>query len=256
MSGHSKWKQIKHKKGAADVKKGAMFSKYSRMIEIAAQKAGGDPNMNPSLKQAIDKARSDCNMPNANIERAIKKGTGELKEGNIVEEAMYEGFGPEGVAFYIQTATDNKNRTINSIKTSLEKHGGHLGSAGSIGWMFKQVGYISFSAAGQNIEEVELKAIDAGASDVKSDGETIEIYTSPAQLMQVKKNLEAVGLHATSAELTFIATNIVKITDAEKARKILNLVDILEENEDVVNVYSNFDMDASVMEQIESTAGN
>ncbi len=250
MSGHSKWKQIKHKKGAADVKKGAMFSRYSRLIEIAARKNGGDINMNPSLKQAIDKARADCNMPNANIERAIKKGIGELKDGAVMEEAMYEGFGPENIAFYIQTVTDNKNRTINSVKTILEKHGGHIGSAGSVGWMFKQAGYITIDATGKNPEEIELMAIDAGASDVKIDGETIEVYTEPNQLTQVKKNLEEAGLKISGAELTFVPTNIVRIMDAEKARKILNLMDVLEENEDVTNVYGNFDIEGSVMENL------
>lgn len=250
MSGHSKWKQIKHKKGAADVKKGAMFSKYSRLIEIAARRGGDNPDMNSSLKQAIDKAKTVCNLPNVNIERAIKKGIGELKEGAAVEEAMYEGFGQAGVALYIQTATDNKNRTMNAVKTILQKHGGSMGSVGAIGWMFKHSGYMTLDAAGKNPEEIELIAIDAGASDVKADGEMVEIYTEPAQLMAVKKNLEAGGLAPQNAELTFVPTNTVKITDAEKARKILNLIDALEENEDVTNVYSNFDIDNSVMNSI------
>jgi len=250
MSGHSKWKQIKHKKGAADIKKGAMFSKYSRLIEIAARKGGGNPDMNPSLKQIIDKARSDCNMPNANIERAIKKGIGELKDGAVMEEAMYEGFGPEGVALYIHAVTDNKNRTINAIKTILERHGGHMGSGGAIGWMFKQVGYMTLKITNNNADEIELAAIDAGATDVKRDVDSVEIYTEPSQLMKVKNALASVGFKPENAELTFVPTNVVKISDAENAKKILNLVDALEENEDVTNVYGNFDIDSELMEKL------
>ncbi|HBB02571.1 MAG: hypothetical protein US89_C0014G0021 [Candidatus Peregrinibacteria bacterium GW2011_GWF2_38_29] len=251
MSGHSKWKQIKHKKGANDVKKGAMFSRHFKLIEIAAKKGGGDISMNPSLKQAIDKAKADCNMPSANIERAVKKGIGESKDGVESVEIMYEGFGPESVALYIQTVTDNKNRTFNSLKLMLDKNGGHLGSAGTIGWMFKQSGYMTL-ACGSDVsaDEIELKAIDAGASDVKADGNLIEIYTEPNQLMQVKKSLENAGLKPENAELTFVPANIVRITDAEKAKRILDVLDMVEENEDVVNVYSNFDIDATVMEKL------
>lgn len=249
MSGHSKWHSIKHKKGAADAKRGKIFTKHAKLITIATREGGDDPETNPGLRTAIDNAKTD-NVPNSNIERAIKRGTGDLKEGAEISEVMYEGYGPEGIALYIQAVTDNKNRTVANIKSTLSKHGGNMGTSGSVAYLFHQKGLILITADPDKHEDIELHAIDAGAEDIKSENNNVEIYTDPKSLHNVKQKLEEAGYKAESASITFIPDNEVPVTDEKKAEKILKLMETLEEDEDVTNVYSNFDIPDEIMEKL------
>ncbi len=249
MSGHSKWHSIKHKKGAADAKRGKVFTKHAKLIAIAAG-SGGDPEMNPSLRSAIINAKVD-NVPNANIEKAVKKGCGDDKDAAVLVEAMYEAYGPEGTAILIEVITDNKNRAVTSVKTIVTKNGGRMGEAGSVSWMFERKGLIIAKAPGTDIEESELAAIDAGADDVSIlEGLTLEILTKDTDLMKVRENLEKSGFVVEKAEISFIPKNTVKIVDFEKAKKILNFMDAIDEDEDVSNVYSNFDIAEEIMESM------
>lgn len=249
MSGHSKWHSIKHKKGAADAKRGKIFTKHAKLITIAARESGGDPETNPALRTAIDNAKTD-NVPNLNIERAIKRGTGELKEGAEISEAMYEAYGPEGIAIYIQAVTDNKNRTVANIKNTLGKHGGNMGTSGSVAYLFHQKGLILITADPDKHEDIELKAIDAGANDIKSENNSVEIYTDPKSLNSIKSKLEEWGYKTESSTITFIPENEVSITDEKKAEKILKLMEALEDDEDVTNIYSNFDIPEELMQKL------
>lgn len=250
MSGHSKWHQIKHKKGAADAKRGQIFTKYGRLITFSARTGGGDPEMNPSLRLIIEKAKAD-GLPNANIDRAIKRGTGELGDEKAIEEAVYEGYGPGGVALMIHTVTDNKNRALSSIRNIVTRRGGTLLAAGSVGWMFEQKGVLTIELPQEkNKEEIELAAIDAGAIDLDVSDNLIEIYTEPKLLAQVKKNLEAQKIKIKSAELNLIAKEEMKIDDIEKARKILALMDELEGDDDVTSISSNFNIPEEILEKI------
>lgn len=249
MSGHSKWHSIKHKKGAADAKRGKIFTKHAKLIAIAARDGGGDPEMNPGLRSAIANAKSD-NVPNANIEKAIKKGEGGDKEGISLSEVMYEGFGPAGVVVYVQVITDNKNRTVASVKTAFTKNGGNMGEAGSVGWMFEKKGLVIAKASGKDEDEAELEAIDAGAEDLERDGDNFEIYTDPSNLMKVRDNLEKAGFEIEKAEFDYRPKNPVKIENLEDANKVLKLMDALEDDDDVSNVYSNFDISEEIMEQV------
>jgi YebC/PmpR family DNA-binding regulatory protein len=250
MSGHSKWHSIKHKKAAEDAKKGKIFTKHAKLIAIAAR-GGGDPNMNPSLRLAIDNARAE-NMPRENIDRAVKKGTGEGKDAVVMEEIFYEGFGPGGAALYIETLTDNRNRTLTNVKHIMTKHGGNLGSAGSVGYLFKKKGVINVDVktAGKTEEEIELSAIDAGAEDVVGDGDLVTIYTEPTAVMKVKAALEKSGVKVESASQAYIPQTSVRIEDQDVARQLLKLVDLLEEDEDVSEVHSNFDIPEDILEKI------
>jgi YebC/PmpR family DNA-binding regulatory protein len=248
MSGHSKWHSIKHKKAATDAKRGQIFTKHAKLIEVAAR-SGGDPDMNPSLRAAIDSARSE-NMPMDKIEKAIRKGTGEDKEGAHIEEVMYEGYGPNGIALYIQALTDNRKRTVANIKNIASKKGGSIGEPGSVAYMFSKKGIITVSLNGQNADEIELDAIDAGAEDIERDKDILRIYTSPTGLMQVKAALEKTGIKVESTEFTFLPRNEINISDQETAKKILNLMEALEEDDDVTNVYSNFNIDDALMEKL------
>lgn len=244
MSGHSKWTQIKRQKGAADVKRGSLFTKHAKLIALAARH-GGDPAMNPSLRTVIDKARAD-NMPMANIERAIRRGTGEDKSASQIEEILYEGYGPGGAALLVQALTDNKNRTVADIRHIFSSHGGNLGESGSVAWMFGERGVIV--AAGG--EEVELAAIDAGAEDVEmSDGETT-VYTAHSDLAKVKKSLEGAGIPIRSAELSLLPKDTVHIADAGQAKQLITLMETLEDHDDVVNVASNFDISEEIMKSV------
>ena len=238
MSGHSKWSTIKHKKGAEDAKRGKIFTKHAKLIAIAAR-FGGDPDMNPALRSAIDNARA-VNMPRDNIERAIKKGTGESKDGVVMEEIMYEGFAPGGVALYIEALTDNKNRTVTNIKTVLNKYGGNLGAAGSVGYFFKKHGLITLDKIGTSMEEIELQAIDAGAEDIREEADVVFVSTQPHDVMKVKKALEERGIAVKSAELTYSASSTVDVPDAEIAKKVEAIIEKLEEDEDISCVYTNF----------------
>jgi YebC/PmpR family DNA-binding regulatory protein len=253
MSGHSKWHSIKHKKAAGDKKKGKIFTKHAKLIAVAARR-GGDPNMNPTLRAAIDNARAE-NMPSDNVERAIKKGTGEGKDAAQFEEVMYEGYGPGGVAIYIEALTDNRHRTIANLKTIVSKKGGNLGAAGSVGYMFQRRGLVEIpleeaQSNQKSEEEIELAAIDAGADDVIKQEGLIEVFTGPQDLMQVKKKLEDAGLKVGAARLTYVPQTEVAVNDADTAKKLLDLIEAIEDDEDVSVVYSNDAIPGDIMEKI------
>lgn len=245
MSGHSKWASIKHKKGAADSRRGQAFTKLANAIAIAA-KDGDDPNMNFKLRLAIDKAKA-VNMPNANIEKSIARGSGQLK-GEQIEEVMYEGYGPGSVAILIQCATDNKNRTYTDVRTAFAKHGERLAEAGSVAFQFDQKGVVV--ASSKDLEAATLLAIDAGAEDVEEEGNNLTIYTNTKQLNAIQKQLQSNGLSIESAELSFVPSQIIPINDVETARKVIRLMDALEELDDVTATYSNFDIPAEVLEKL------
>ncbi len=245
MSGHSKWHSIKHKKGAADAARGKVFTKHAKLIEVAAR-AGGDPEMNPSLRVAIDNAKSD-NVPNANIERAIKKGTGELKDGKIIEEITYEGYGPNGIALLVNCLTDNKNRTVSNIKSIFGKNGGSMGENGSVSWMFKRKGVINIENTG-NTEEIELSAIDAGAEDIDISDSVITVICDADEFLSVKDKLS--NYKILQAKTTHIPDSYIKITDETIARKILKLVLKFEDDDDCENVCGNFDIDDEILDKI------
>ena len=249
MSGHSKWHSIKHKKGAADAARGKVFTKHAKLITISARDGGADPEMNPGLRTAVTNAKSD-NVPNANIEKAIKKGAGGDKDGVQLEEVMYEGFGPLNTAMYVHVITDNRNRSLSSVKMVFTKNGGNMGEAGTVGWMFEKKGLILAKAVGMDEEEAQLIAIDAGAEDMSLEEGLFEVVTAPADLMKVNGALKENGFEVEKAELSFIPKDPVKIKEVEDARKVLNFIEALEEDDDVANVYSNFDIPEELMEQL------
>ena len=246
MSGHNKWSQIKHKKAITDAQKGKVFTKLGNAITIAAREGGGDPVGNFKLKALIDKAHSE-NMPTENIQRSIKRGTGKL-EGVKIEEITYEVFGPSGVALLIKAITDNKNRTVNEIRNLLTKFGGKL-ATGGVAHLFEQKGVIRIEIGNKDRENIEMTIIDAGADDIQEDDDIINIYTKPQDLFLVKKNLEKAGLTTTSAELTLEPKTMVKINDDATAKKIINLMETLDENSDVSSIYANFDIDDTIMKR-------
>ncbi|NLV71601.1 MAG: YebC/PmpR family DNA-binding transcriptional regulator [Actinobacteria bacterium] len=248
MSGHSKWAGIKHKKALVDAKRGNLFGKLARAITVAAREGGGDPDHNAALAQAIVKAK-DANMPHDNIDRAIKKGTGEGSDAETFYHLTYEGYGPNGVAVYVTALTDNKNRTAADVRYIFDRVGGKLGTDGSVSWMFERKGVIFVDAADADEDEVMMAAIDAGAEDVLSEGDTFEIRCDVADFMQVRKSLEEAGIKYSSAELTMIPKNTVALDEGD-AKKTLRLLDALEENDDVQEVYANFDISDDVMEAI------
>ncbi len=237
MSGHSKWSTIKRAKGATDAKRGKIFTRHAKAIEIAARAGGGDPTMNATLAAAIENSKSD-NFPKENIERSIKKGCGEL-EGEKIEEKIYEAYGPGGVAFLITALTDNTNRTIANIRHILSKNGGKLAESGSVAFQFEKKGIITLT---ENSEEAELAAIEAGAEETETADEFLIVKTEPQKLMAARQSLLDKDLKVQSAELAFEPVNEMKIEDAETARKILKLVDALEEDEDIDSVAGNFDI--------------
>jgi YebC/PmpR family DNA-binding regulatory protein len=241
MSGHSKWHTIKHKKGIADAKRGQTFTKLIKELSITARQGGGDPDMNPRLRTVILKAKA-ANMPKDNIDRAIKKGTGEL-EGVTYEEILYEAYGPGGVALLIDILTDNKNRAAAEIRNLLNKGGGNLGAAGSVAYLFKRKGLIDFDASKYKEDDILAVAIDAGAEDVSNDGDSIEVTTSPEDFEAVVKALEAKGFPHTMAEIARVADTNVTL-DHDKTEKALRLVEHLEDHEDVQNVATNLEIPA------------
>jgi YebC/PmpR family DNA-binding regulatory protein len=251
MAGHSKWHNIRHKKAKMDAKRGQLFTKLIREITVAARQGGGDPEFNPRLRIAIDKAKK-ANMPIENIERAIKRGTGEL-EGVQYEEIVYEGYGPEGVAIIVECLTDNRNRTTGEIRHIFSKHGGNLGATGCVSYLFEEKGAIYVPKDKYDEETIFEKAIEAGAEDViTDDNEYYEIRTEPKEFYNVKANLETEGIEIEKAELTRIPTTYVEITNEETAEKLLKLLDLLEEHDDVQKVYSNFNMSDKLMEKLSS----
>jgi YebC/PmpR family DNA-binding regulatory protein len=241
MSGHSKWQTIKHKKGAADAKRGQMFTKLIKEISISARQGGGDPEANPRLRTVILKAKAG-NMPRDNIDRAIKKGTGEL-EGVSYEEIVYEAYGPGGVALLIDILTDNKNRAAAEIRNLLNKGGGNLGTAGSVAYLFKRKGLINYDPSKYKEDDILAVAIDAGAEDVTSDADSIEVTTGPEDFETVLKAMEAKGFAHTMAEIVRVADTTVTL-DNDKTQKALKLVEHLEDHEDVQNVATNLEIPA------------
>jgi YebC/PmpR family DNA-binding regulatory protein len=244
MSGHSKWAQIKRKKGVADVKKGQLFTRLGREITIAAREGGGDPNANFALRLAIEKARA-ANMPKENIERAIKRGTGELQEGGQLEEVMYEGYGAGGVALLVQVLTDNRNRTAAEIRHLFTRGGGNLAATNAVAWMFEKKGVITIENA-KNPDDLALELVDAGAEDYKVDGSILELYCAPENLKSLREALEKRKIPFTNAELAWIAKNPVQVSD-EQALSTLKLMESLEEHDDVQKVYTNLDISDAVM---------
>ncbi|MGO9409142.1 MAG: YebC/PmpR family DNA-binding transcriptional regulator [Spirochaetia bacterium] len=241
MSGHSKWHTIKHKKGLADAKRGQMFTKLIKEISISARLGGGDPEANPRLRTVILKAKAS-NMPRDNIDRAIKKGTGEL-EGVSYEEILYEAYGPGGVAMLIDVLTDNKNRAAAEIRNLLNKGGGSLGAAGSVSYQFKRKGLITYDASKYKEDDILAAALDAGAEDVSGDGDNIEVTTSPEDFESVVKALEAAGFEHSMADIARVADTNVTL-DNDKTQKALRLVENLEDHEDVQNVATNLEIPA------------
>jgi len=239
MSGHSKWATIKRSKAKTDAARGKSFTKVIREISAAARIGGGDPNGNPRLRLAIDKSKS-INMPADNIKRAIDKATGG-GEGAILEEVTYEGFGPAGVAIMVECITDNKMRTLNEVRFIFTRNGGNLGEGGSVGWMFKKKGVLHFEKSKVNEDQLMADAIDAGAEDISTEESLITVETAPDKFEQVKNALSAKKYEPATAEITMVPSNTIKL-DGEDARKVLKLVDALEENDDVQKVHANFDI--------------
>jgi YebC/PmpR family DNA-binding regulatory protein len=249
MSGHSKWHSIKHKKAKEDAKRGKTFTKLIRELTVAARTGGGDPGMNPRLRTAIDRAKAE-NMPSDNIDRAIKKGTGEL-EGVRYEEYSYEGYGPGGTAILVEVMTDNRNRCTAEVRHIFSKLNGNLGESGCVSWIFEKKGYLSVPAKGVDEEALMEIALEAGADDIVEDGEygQFEVYTRPEAFLAVKEALDAKGVVYQDADVTMIPKNTVRLQGKE-AEQTLRLVDALEDNDDVQNVYSNFDIPREVMQNL------
>jgi YebC/PmpR family DNA-binding regulatory protein len=246
MSGHNKWSTIKHKKGAADAKRGKIFTKLIKEISIAAKIGGSDPGGNPRLRTAVDKAKAE-NMPKDNIERAIKKGAGEM-EGINYEETTYEGYGPGGVAVLVEVMTDNRNRTVSDVRSIFSKCNGNMGESGCVSWMFDKKGLIVFSKETE-FEKLFEEALEAGAEDVAEEEDQIEVTTDPANFIEVRESLEKAGFKYESAEVTMIPQTMVKL-EGKQAESMLKLMDRLEDNDDVQNVYANFDISQEEMERM------
>jgi YebC/PmpR family DNA-binding regulatory protein len=249
MSGHSKWSSIKHKKGAADAKRGKLFSKLSRAIIVAAKEGGGDPANNLALQNAIEKARS-YSMPKDNIDRAIAKGSGADADSEAFEEIVYEGYGPEGVAVIVEALTDNRNRTASEVRHMFAKHGGNLGATGAVAWQFERRGVVVVPAAGVDEEELMLTAADGGADDVEQDGDVFQVTSAPEALSSVRAAIESAGFAVDSAELVMLPKTTVEVEDEAKARQVMRLIDALEDNDDVQDVYANFDIPERVLEAV------
>jgi YebC/PmpR family DNA-binding regulatory protein len=247
MAGHSKWASIKHKKKAVDAKRGALFTKLTRAITVAAREGGGDPDGNPALALAIQKAR-DASMPKDNIQRAIDRGTGEGADAAAIETVSYEGYGPGGAAILVEALTDNRNRTGSEVRHTFTKHGGNLGEPGSVAWTFEKKGEIVVDG-GRYSEDDLLPAIDAGAEDVALDGDVWEIVTGPAELQAVREALAAEGVEIESSELVQRPTTRTPV-DEDRVRTLMNLIEALEDNDDVQGVHANFDVDAEVLERV------
>ena len=251
MSGHSKWSSIKHKKGAADAKRGKLFSKLSRAIIVAAKEGGADPAANLALQNAIEKARS-YSMPKDNIERAIARGSGADSDGESFETVVYEGYGPSGVAVIVEALTDNRNRTASEVRHAFDKNDGNLGTSGAVVWLFERRAVVLVSADGTDEDELTLAAAEGGADDVELDGSQYQIVAEPAALASVRESIEGAGFTVDSAELTMVPKTTVEVGDETTAKKVLRLIDQLEENDDVQDVFSNFDIPEPVLDVIAS----
>jgi YebC/PmpR family DNA-binding regulatory protein len=247
VSGHSKWSSIKHRKGAADAKRGKLFSKLSRAIIVAAREGGSDPGSNLALQNAIEKARS-YSMPKDNIERAIARGSGADSDSGAFETVVYEGYGPSGVALIVEALTDNRNRTAADVRHLFSKHDGNLGGSGAVMWLFERRGLVLVAADSVDEDELLLAAAEGGADDVSLDGSTFQVTCDPEELKAVREAVEQAGFTVDSAELTMVPKTTVEVGDESSARKILRLMDALEESDDVQDVYANFDIPEQVLE--------
>ncbi|AEI15317.1 UPF0082 protein yeeN [Flexistipes sinusarabici DSM 4947] len=245
MAGHSKWANIKHRKAAQDAKKGKVFTKVAKEITVAAKLGGGDPEMNPRLRMALDKAKA-VNLPKDNVDRAIKKGTGEGNEANF-EDVMYEGYGPEGVAILVQALTDNKNRTVSEVRSTMAKKNGNMGEAGCVSWIFEKKGVISIPLNNVGEDQIMSLAIDAGAEDVETGDDSYEIICDPADYEEVKKTIESESISYEYAEVTMRPKTTIEVK-GNNAKKVINLIEALEDLDDVQEVYANFDIDDSELE--------
>jgi YebC/PmpR family DNA-binding regulatory protein len=248
MSGHSKWSTIKRKKGAVDAKRGRLFTKLTKEITVSARMGGGDPDGNPRLRLAIQAAKAAA-MPNDNIQRAIKKGTGEI-EGAAIEELVYEAYGPGGVAFIMDVTTDNQNRTIAEVRSIFDKYGGNVAKTGAVAFIFSRVGMLRFDAARHGEDQVMEAALEAGAEDVRVEDGQVVVYTGHHAFPDVKERMEKAGLEPALAEITMIPSTTVAC-DEDLARKTLALLDRLEDHDDIANVWGNFDIPDAVMERIQ-----
>ncbi len=251
MSGHSKWHQIRHKKGAEDAKRGKLFSKLTRAIIVAAREGGPDPTANLALQNAIEKAR-DASMPKDNIERAIARGAGAGGDGAAYEHITYEGYAPGGVALLVDAVTDNRNRTASEIRHLFSKHDGNLGASGAVAWLFERKGVVLVDAGSADEDDVTLAAAEGGAEDVVRDGSSFRITCEQEALCAVRAALEAAGIVYESADVTMLPKTTVEIEDESTAKKVVRLVDALEENDDVQDVYANFDIPERVLEAVAS----
>jgi YebC/PmpR family DNA-binding regulatory protein len=249
VSGHSKWSTIKHKKGAADAKRGKLFSKLTRAIIVAAKEGGPDPAANLALQNAVEKARS-YSMPKDNIDRAIAKGAGTDADAASFETVIYEGYGPSGVAVIVETLTDNRNRTAGEVRHTFAKNDGNLGTSGAVLWLFERRGIVIVEADGADEDELMLAAAEGGADDVALDGTTFAVTSDPTNLAAVREAIEAAGFTIDSAELTMVPKTTVEVADENEAKKVLRLIDQLEDNDDVQDVYANFDIPERVLEAV------
>jgi YebC/PmpR family DNA-binding regulatory protein len=247
MSGHSKWSSIKHKKGAADAKRGKLFTKLARAITVAARDGGGDPNGNPPLATAVQKAR-DASMPKDNIQRAIDRGTGEGADAKAIERVVFEGYGPGGAAVLVEALTDNRNRTSAEVRHAFTKHNGSLGEPGSVAWIFEKRGVLAVDGARYGEDDL-IAAIDAGAEDVREEGELLRVLCEPASLGGVREALEAGGVDIQSAEVAMEPKSTVEVKGNE-AKSLLGLIEALEDDDDVNEVHANFDIPDEVLEQL------
>jgi YebC/PmpR family DNA-binding regulatory protein len=250
MSGHSKWSSIKHKKGAADAKRGKLFSKLSRAIIVAAKEGGPEPANNLALQNAIEKARS-YSMPKDNIERAIARGAGQDADAAAFETILYEGYAPGGVAVIVEALTDNRNRTAADVRHLFAKSDGNLGEAGSVAWLFERRAIVLVDGSADE-DELTLAAAEGGAEDVERDGSTWQVTAAPEDLTAVRAAIESAGFTVDSAELTMAAKTTIEVADESQAKKILRLIDALEDNDDVQEVYANFDIPERVLEEVAS----
>ena len=251
MSGHSKWSSIKHKKGAADAKRGKLFSKLSRAIIVAAREGGPDPAANLALANAVEKARS-YSMPKENIERAIARGSGTDSDAQAFETVVYEGYGPNGVALIVEALTDNRNRTASDVRHAFDKNDGNLGGSGAVAWLFERRGVVLVDADKADEDELTLAAAEGGADDVTRDGSTFQVTSAPEALVSVREAIEDAGIEIESAELTMVPKTTIELADESAAKKVLRLVDALEESDDVQDVYANFDIPERVLESVAS----
>jgi len=251
MSGHSKWSTIKHKKGAADAKRGKLFTKLSKAIIVAAKEGGADPGGNLSLQNAIEKARS-YSMPKDTIERAIARGAGTDADAAAYETIVYEGYGPDGVAVLVEALTDNRNRTASDVRHLFAKHGGNLGTTGAVAWLFERRGIVLVDADAVDEDELVLAAADGGADDVERDGSVFQVSSPPEALSSVREAIEGAGIDVQSAALTMVPKTTVAVAEESAAKKLIRLIEALEENDDVQEVSANFDIPEQVLEAVAS----